>query len=102
MSDNILKLSKPIKAHDKDLAELTLREPTVEDAMEIGYPYLILMKDGQEVGIEIRPKVIVHYVSRLAAIPMSSAKSISLKDLTVAQALVMGFFGEEIAEQSSS
>jgi len=102
MSEHILKLSKPIKAHNEELSELQLREPIIEEVMEIGYPYLILMKDGQEAGIEIRPGVIVRYVSKLASIPMGSAKQMSLSDLTKAQAIVMGFFGEEIVGQSSS
>ena len=98
----VLKLSKPIEAHGNECKELQLREPTVEDVMEIGYPYLVLMQEGQDTGVEIRPKVIVRYISKLAAIPMSAAKSISLQDLTKAQAEIMGFFGEEIAAQSSN
>lgn len=102
MSKEIIILSKPISAHGQDYTELELREPTVDDVIEIGYPYLVLMRDGQDTGIELRPKVVVHYVSKLAGIPLSSARKISLSDLTKAQQVVMSFFGEEIAAQSNS
>ena len=92
-----LQLKKPIKAHNEELSELQLREPTIEEIMEIGYPYLVLMRDGQDTGLEIRPQVIVKYISKLAGIPLSSAKSIAISDLNQAQTIIMGFFGEEIA-----
>lgn len=98
----VLKLSKPIMAHDEELTELKLREPTVEEVMDIGYPFIVLMQDGQDTAIDLRPKVVVRYISKLAGIPMSSAKSMSLSDLTEAQNEIMGFFGQEIAAQSSN
>lgn len=88
-----IKLSKPISAHDEQINELTLREPTGDDVIEVGYPYLILMKDGESTGIEIRPKAIYSYISKLGGIPLSSAKLISLADVATLQGVIMGFFG---------
>jgi hypothetical protein len=102
MDQKTIQLSKPIQAHGKEVSELQLREPTVEDVMEVGYPFLIMMSDGKDTGVDLRPKVIVQYVSRLAGIPMSSAKSISLSDLSKVQTEIMSFFGQEIAAPSSN
>lgn len=66
-------LSKPIKAHGDEVSELTLREPTTKDVIELGLPTLIIPgADGQSTGIEIRQPVGC-YVMRLAAIPMPAA-----------------------------
>lgn len=94
---SIVKLSKPITAHGDEVSELTLREPTIADVSEIGYPYLVHTSEEADAVIEMRPRVIVKYVSRLAGIPMSSAQQVSLADLSKLQAVVMGFFGEGIA-----
>lgn len=88
-------LSKPITAHGEEVSELTFREPKTEDVIEIGLPHLIIPgADGQSTGIEIRQPVVARYISKLAAIPMGSVKSLSLKDFSLCTAVVMGFFGE--------
>lgn len=93
MSETI-QLSRPIVAHGEEVGEITLREPTPEDVMQIGSPQLLIPSaDGESVGIEIRGKVIGQYISRLGSIPMSSVKTMSLGDFTRCQGVVMGFFG---------
>lgn len=87
-------LSKPLKVGDAEIKELELREPGVEDVIEIGYPYLLIVGDG-DTKMEIRPSVVVKYVSKLAAVPPSSIKKLSLADLIKVQSVVMGFFGDE-------
>ena len=89
-----IKLSKTIKAHGEEVDEVTLREPATKDLMEIGLPMLIITgADGQSTGIEIRQPVIARYISRLAAIPMGSVESMTIKDFSLCSAAVMGFFG---------
>jgi hypothetical protein len=89
-----IKLSRTIKAHGEEIDEVTLREPATKDLMEIGLPMLIITgADGQGTGIEIRQPVIARYISRLAAIPMGSVESMTIKDFSVCSAAVMGFFG---------
>lgn len=44
MSEVTIQLTKPITAHDKEVSDLTLREPTAGDVMECGYP---LGMDGE-------------------------------------------------------
>lgn len=84
-------LSKPIQAHGETLAELQLREPTIDDVAELGYPFLVVQGNSGG-GIEIKPGVVLKYASRLAAVPPSSLKTISIGDLNRIQAAVMGFF----------
>lgn len=88
-----VKLSKPIQAHDQQVTELVLREPTVEDVMELGYPFLVVPNDAEGSGVELRPKVVAKYVVRLAQVPMSTVKAMTLGDLSACQAVVMDFFG---------
>lgn len=86
-------LSKPIAVHGEEVTELELREPTGEDVIALGYPYLITLGDGEEQGIEMRPKVIARYVARLAGIPPSSLNTVSPADFSGMTGAVMGFFG---------
>ena len=102
MSENIIKLSKPIKAHGEDVHSLTLREPTTEDIIDIGLPTLIIVGDGETAGVEIRQKVVAKYISTLAAIPMSSVRSLAPKDFSACTQEVMGFFGQGDEETPAS
>ena len=89
-----IKLSKPITAHGEEVSEITLREPTADDVMQIGSPSLLIPSaDGESVGIEIRAKVIGQYIMRLASIPLPSVKAMSFSDFNRCQGVVMGFFG---------
>lgn len=90
-----IKLSKPIKAHGEEITEINLREPTGGDVMDIGYPYLIIIGEGDEQALELRPKVIARYVSKLGDIPPSSLKEIHPSDFSSMTGVVMGFFGVE-------
>lgn len=89
----IVTLSKPITAHGEEVTQLDMREPTAEDVMEIGFPYLVVQSDDGQ-GVELRPKVAGRYISRLAKVPMSSVKQLTVGDLSKFQGLIMGFFGQ--------
>lgn len=96
-------LAKAIKAHGEEVSELSFREPTTKDVIEIGLPTLIIPgDDGQSTGVEIRQKVVARYISRLAAIPMGSVEALSLSDFSHCTAAVMGFFGQGDGETSIS
>lgn len=89
----VFTLSKPIKVGDEDLAQIELREPTGADLDDLGYPYLVMVGEGEGERIELRPKVAGRYISRLAGIPPSAVAKISLADRQRLQGVVMGFFG---------
>ena len=90
----VVALSRPVMAHGVELSELTLREPTTKDVIELGLPTLIIASaDGGGTGVEIRQPVIARYISRLAQVPMGTVEKLSLPDFSRATAAVMDFFG---------
>jgi len=89
-----VKLSKAITVAGEQVSELELREPTVDDVSDLGYPFLLLQSDNGT-AVDMRPKTVLKYVSRLAAVPPSSLKKLTLADLSTLQTEIMGFFGEE-------
>ena len=89
----IVTLKKPIKVGEDELTQLELREPTVKDITEIGYPYRI-SQSASGAGMEILPAVVIKYVSKLASVPPSALNSLSISDLTNLQTEVMNFFGD--------
>ena len=92
MNGASVELSKPITVGDDEIKVLDLREPTVNDITELGYPFLI--KDG---GVAIQASVIMAYIVRLSANPPSALKTISVSDFGKLQTAIMGFFGDEAA-----
>lgn len=94
-------LSKSIQAHGEDVTELELREPTGEDVIAIGYPYLILIGDDDSQAMEIRPKIIARYVGKLAGIPPSAINKVTPGDFSRLTGAVMSFFGVEAEAPSN-
>lgn len=92
----IYSLNKPITAHDAEINQLTLREPTGKDVQELGFPYLLIMQDDQE-AVQIQAKVIGKYIVRLAGIPPSAVDTISPSDFNGLVGVMMGFFGVQAA-----
>lgn len=91
-----IKLAKPIIHGDETISELELRDPTVQDVTDIGYPFVLVTGEG-DTAIELRPKIVMRYAARLSGLPPSSLSDITLADLSRLQTEVMGFFGEEAA-----
>lgn len=89
MSGATIKLSGVLTAHGEQIESIDLVEPTGDDIMELGYPFLI--HGGG--AIELRPKVVGQYVVRLGKVPLSTVKKLSLSDLQACTAAVLGFFG---------
>lgn len=96
-------LSRPVTAHGEEIDRLTLRQPTTADLIELGQPMRLLPGNGmEEPAIEVRMNVVAHYVARLAAIPLSSVKTLSLGDFGRATQAVLGFFGEDGSQQATA
>lgn len=88
MSEVTIPLSKPITAHGAEISELTLREPNAGDVMECGYPL------GIDDGLAIPQAAPVgRLIARLAGIPPSSVKQLSMPDYNRAMGVVLDFFG---------
>lgn len=88
-----IKLSRPIPDGENTITDLELREPSVADVGDLGYPFVLNVTDG-EIRIELKPKVILKYASRLGDVPPSTINSLSFGDFSVVQEAVMGFFGQ--------
>lgn len=92
-------LSAPVMAHGEEIDCLVLRQPTTADLIDLGQPMRLLPGNGMEdPAVEVRMNVVANYVSRLAAIPLSSVKALSLGDFGRATQAVLGFFGEGEAD----
>lgn len=103
MAMTTVTLSKPITAHGEEVSELVLRTPVTKEVIEIGQPMLIIFgDDGKSTGIEIRQRVVAKWISKLAAIPMSSVEALSLNDYSRCTAVVMGFFGSGDGETEAN
>lgn len=87
-------LKTPVMAHGQEITEIVLREPIAKEITEIGLPTLIVMGAEGSTGVEIRTKVVAKYISKLAAVPMSTVDQLHRSDLAALTAGVMGFFGE--------
>jgi hypothetical protein len=90
MSKTVIELTTPIEAHGETVSKLELREPAVEDITRLGDPYYF----GTDKSIRLDSAVIAKYISRLAAIPESSVKMLSIRDFNTARGAVMDFFGD--------
>ena len=88
MSESVVTLSAPIKAHDQEISQLTLRRPTGKDVREMGYPYKL---DASQAVI-LQSGVIAAYVARLADIPPSSVDLLDPVDLNALGLEIVGFF----------
>lgn len=94
--ETTIKLTQPIKVHDEEMHELTLREPTSKDSEELGYPYELVPLGGSkgEMALRVRPDIILQYGARLANIPPPAIKQLRLSDLMTLTSIIMGFFGQ--------
>lgn len=81
-------LNKPIMAHDEELTELDIHEPTAKLARQLGLPYRF-----DENGIPYPvASITAKYIERLAKIPASSVDELSVFDFNNLTMLVTGFF----------
>jgi hypothetical protein len=88
-----MKLSKVVKNGEEEITEITLREPTGDEVIEFGLPFLIIPSDDDS-AIDIRMKVVKKYIVTLGGFPPSVVGKLSPKDLTDLMGEVLGFFGK--------
>src|SRR5262245_42247003 len=95
-------LSTPIQAHGRDMTELEFRPPNGGDVTACGFPFAFTIND--EGGHTITPNAaaITQMISRLANIPLSSARSLSFADWMACMGELFGFFGQSIPRPSSN
>lgn len=99
MSEPItFKLEKPITVGTETYNELSLREPTTQDVIDLGLPY----KLNPDLTSEPVPGIASKYVSRLAAIPPSAVKELDLVDFTLLLYAVVSFFNRSRQEEKAT
>lgn len=81
-------LSQPVMHGNTEITELTFREPTAKDVIQLGLPFTL----NAELLSEPVPAVCAKYVSRLAGIPPSVVEKLPLIDYTQMLYLVVSFF----------
>jgi hypothetical protein len=82
-------LSTPITAHDQEITELEVREPTVADARAVkSLPYFV----GSEEEVSMKTEICARMIVRCAAIPSSSVDQLALSDLNTICWWIVGFF----------
>lgn len=86
-------LIRPIVIKGKEVQEITLRPPIYGDVMDLGLPTLLIVQDGGGTAVEIRQNILSRYVARLAGIPLESLRGMSLQEMSLIQAYILGFFG---------
>jgi leucyl aminopeptidase (aminopeptidase T) len=79
-----LVLRKPVMAHGEELKELTFREPTSGDIIDIGMPVTPQRR--------IDTQVMAEMLARLALVPPPTIRSLHPNDFTAASYLVADFF----------
>ena len=97
-----VKLSRPVRAHGEDVSVLTLREPTSEDIMNIGYPVSLKVEDKTG-GIIVQNKTeMAAMISTLAEVPPSTIKSLHFRDYLKCTGVVTDFFMDSLGDQYST
>jgi hypothetical protein len=81
-------LSKPIKAHGRELSELTLRPLTGRDLRICGAPFKVGMR-GEE-GI-VDTQAVSSLISELASVPISSVDQLVGVDWFACWGVIQGF-----------
>ena len=93
----VIRLGKPLIAHGDEVTELRFREPTAADIEACGSPVTIDFLNQAEPKMIYETKAMFAMMSRLAAVPPSTIKSMRTKDWEYAAlALAHRFFIPEI------
>ena len=89
----LIRLTKPVIAHGDEVHELRFREPTAADIEACGSPVTIDLLNQAEPKMVYETKAMFAMMSRLAAVPPSTIKSMRTKDWEYAAlALAHRFF----------
>lgn len=99
--NNTVKLKKPILDGNKEITELTFREPAMRDLMKLGYPYM-LISQNDETGVEILVSRIVKYIALLTGNVQPVVEQLSMTDFNACQSVVMVFFMDALQEMQGS
>jgi hypothetical protein len=86
-----IELNTPVQAHGETLNKMTFRRPTGGDLITIGDTYPIHM-NFQTGEVRPNPPAMAEMMTILAAVPMSTIKSMDSEDFATCAYALMGFF----------
>lgn len=89
-------LSRPITSIDREMTELTLREPNGHDLVKSGYP----IRFGASEATEVDAGAMTILIGRLAGVPYDVVAKLPVGDWNACMGAVMGFFGASPAPTS--
>ncbi|MNJ37462.1 hypothetical protein D3C77_322800 [compost metagenome] len=93
-----IKLAAPVKAHDEELTELTLRRPTVQEVRAIkAMPYKL--DSNEEVSLDA--EAAAKYIAVCAAIPPSTVNQLDLSDFNTLSWRIVSFFSSAASKTST-
>lgn len=87
--ERIYKLHKTIKHGEEEITSITVREPTIDEILKLGYPYNLDTDTGAMVH---NPMVILKYLSVLTGLPPSTIKQMDIFDFDSVRWIIVGFF----------
>lgn len=91
-----LKLSAPLRAIDREFAELSFRPPTGADLVKSGMPFRYV---GESIVVEPKPMSIL--IGQLAGVPLSSVEAMPALDFLGGCAVIMDFLSPSAPTSST-
>ena len=94
-----IKLKKPGASEGGEISALTLREPVAEDIIACGYPFRMYIGSATEADsanqqeMKIDTVALSKLASRLANVPLSTIKRLSIADFQKVVDVMVDFFG---------
>lgn len=91
-------LEKPVSSEGGEVKTLEIREPTGEDIVACGYPFRVYIEsdtdpDKKDREAKVDMVVVASLASRLASVPKSTIKRLSITDFNTVTGAVLSFFG---------
>lgn len=100
-----IELSTPVMSEGAEIKSLEFREPIGEDIVA-GYPVRIIMGSATDPDVavgeqkyDVNVTVATKLAARLASVPPSTIKRLSLADYQAAIGVIIGFFGQSEPEK---
>ena len=94
-----IKLNKPVASEGGEISTLNLREPVAEDIIACGYPFRLYIGSATDADsanqqeMKIDTIVLSKLASRLANVPLSTIKRLSIADFQQVVDATVDFFG---------
>lgn len=101
-----IELSTPVMSEGAEIKSLEFREPIGEDIVACGYPVRIIMGSATDPDVavgeqkyDVNVTVATKLAARLANVPPSTIKRLSLADYQATIGVIIGFFGQSEPEK---